>query len=210
MRSDRTEPAVAMMLAMDKNKLIGKSGGMPWHIPGEQIYFKAVTLGKPILMGRVTYDSIGKPLPGRPNIVITRNADWQAEGVHVCTSLNAGIELARQLIRAGENDTNRNTAPNSNARRVLENSTTGVADDVADIAEQAENECELVVIGGAALCREAMPLTSRVYLTLIDNEYDGDVWLDSFDWDDWHVEKQTDLEHDGLRYSYFVLERKPD
>ena len=67
---------VAMMLAMDKNKLIGKANGMPWHIPGEQAYFKEVTMGKPIIMGRKTFESIGRPLPGRPNFVVTRNRDW--------------------------------------------------------------------------------------------------------------------------------------
>jgi len=68
-------------MAMDQNRLIGKDGGMPWHVPGEQAYFKRVTMGKPIIMGRKTYDSLGRPLPGRANIVVTRNNQWHADGV---------------------------------------------------------------------------------------------------------------------------------
>jgi len=205
MNTTSTEPAVtvAMMLAMDKNKLIGKDGGMPWFIPGEQVYFKSVTMGKPILMGRVTYDSIGKPLPGRPNIVVTRNADWHADGVHVCTSLNQAIELATTLIEEANEADNPETVK---AATVTDGSDSPSVVD-STIEHTANNE--LVIIGGAGLCREAMPQITRVYLTLIDHEYEGDVWLDSFDWDDWREHKRTDLEHEGLRYSYFVLERKP-
>jgi len=164
---------VAMMLAMDKNKLIGKENGMPWHIPGEQIYFKSVTMGKPIIMGRKTFESIGKPLPGRPNFVVTRNSDWQFDGVQVCASLDDAIEQSSQWI--------------------------------SDNAPE-EKSPEVVVIGGAGLCREAMPITDRLYLTVIDNEYEGDVWLDSFDWNDWQERSRKDLEHEGLKYAYLVLE----
>lgn len=181
---DNPSCIVTMMLAMDKNKLIGKEGGMPWHIPGEMAYFKKVTMGKPVVMGRVTFDSIGKPLPGRPNFVVTRNADWKADGVQTCTSLAMAIEGATQFYK----DSNSDTA-------ALE--TTG------DTAAPHE----IMVIGGAGLCREAMPQTQRIYLTLIDHEYEGDIWFDSFDWDDWQVKSQEDLEQDGLAYSYFVLER---
>ena len=68
-----TQPIVTMMMAMDQNRLIGKAGDMPWHVPGEMAYFKRVTMGKPVIMGRKTFDSIGKPLAGRTNIVVTRN-----------------------------------------------------------------------------------------------------------------------------------------
>ena len=69
-----------MMMAMDTNKLIGANGGLPWHIPGELAYFKSVTMGKPVVMGRKTFESIGKPLPGRENIVVTSNESWQHDG----------------------------------------------------------------------------------------------------------------------------------
>lgn len=184
--ADKPECIVTMMLAMDKNKLIGKDGGMPWHIPGEMAYFKEVTMGKPVIMGRITFDSIGKPLPGRPNFVVTRNADWTADGVQVCVSLDKAIEGAKQFYK--ERDTN-------------------AAESGAVIEPTAPYE--VMVIGGAGLCREAMPKTQRVYLTYIDHEYDGDIWFDSFDWGDWQTCSKRELEHDGLAFSYLVLERVP-
>ena len=71
-----SKPVIAMMLAMDKNRLIGSQGDLPWRIPGELAYFKQVTMGKPVIMGRKTYESMGKPLPGRTNIVVTRNSQF--------------------------------------------------------------------------------------------------------------------------------------
>lgn len=175
---------VAMMLAMDKNKLIGKEGGMPWFIPGEMAYFKTVTMGKPIIMGRKTFDSIGKPLPGRPNFVVTRNADWTAEGVYTCTSLLDAIDGAVRFYQALD----------------AKSAESGTATTPAA-------PHEVMVIGGAGLCRDAMPMTERIYLTHIDNEYEGDVWLDSFEWDDWVVTSKKDMQHEALAYSYFVLDR---
>jgi len=93
-----SEPVIAMMMAMDKNKWIGSDGGLPWHIPGELAYFKRVTLGKPIIMGRKTYDSIGKPLPGRANIVVTRNSGWSADGVTVVGSLDEALDAGRSVL----------------------------------------------------------------------------------------------------------------
>ena len=71
---------------MANNRVIGKDNDMPWHMPADLAHFKKVTLGKPVVMGRKTFESIGRPLPGRKNIVITRNADWQHDGVEVVSS----------------------------------------------------------------------------------------------------------------------------
>jgi len=142
-----------MMMAMDANKLIGANGGLPWHIPGELAYFKSVTMGKPVIMGRKTFESIGKPLPGRANVVVTSNTSWQRDGVHT----------------------------------------------------------EIMIIGGAALCRELMPVTERLYLTYIDKAFEGDTWLDSFHWREWtEVSRETRDPNDtnGIAVSYLVLERQ--
>ncbi len=78
---------LAIIVAAAKNGVIGRNNQLPWHLPQDLKYFKAVTLGKPVIMGRKTYESIGRPLPGRTNIVITRNKDWvAAEGVVVTNS----------------------------------------------------------------------------------------------------------------------------
>ena len=82
-----------MIVAMDENRLIGKDNQLPWHMPADLAFFKRVTMGKPILMGRKTWESIGRPLPGRRNIVISRNPDYQAEGAELTSSLSEAIAL---------------------------------------------------------------------------------------------------------------------
>lgn len=162
---------ISMMMAMDANRLIGKNGGLPWHISADLKYFKRVTMGKPIIMGRKTFDSIGKPLPGRPNIVITRNENFRADGVEIAKSLEESFLLARQ--------------------------------------HEAD---EMMVIGGAGICLEAMPHTQRLYLTVIDHEFEGgDTWLQSYQSDEWHevsAEAHDETTDGGYRFVYSVLERK--
>jgi dihydrofolate reductase len=88
---------VALIVAIAANGVIGKDNALPWHIPEDLKWFKRNTLGKPIIMGRKTWDSIGRPLPGRPNIVVTRQPGWRAEGVHAVHSLDEGLTLAESL-----------------------------------------------------------------------------------------------------------------
>jgi dihydrofolate reductase len=87
-------PRVSLVVAMAENNVIGKDGGLPWHIPADLMHFKAVTMGKPIVMGRRTYESIGRPLPGRLNIVVTRDPSRRWDGVEVVQSLPAALERA--------------------------------------------------------------------------------------------------------------------
>lgn len=162
---------IAMVMVMDRNRLIGVRGGLPWHIPVDLKYFKQVTMGKPIIMGRKTWDSIGRPLPGRTNIVVTRNPDWRAQGCHVAADLDAALAIASNHLGSAE---------------------------------------ECVVIGGAMLCRSVMPQTERLYLTVIDHEFEGDTWLDSYCAHEWRAVKKTALSlGDVADYSlsFNVLER---
>ncbi|MBY5981638.1 type 3 dihydrofolate reductase [Ferrimonas balearica] len=85
---------IALIACMARNRVIGKDNQMPWHLPADLKHFKAVTLGKPVVMGRRTFESIGRPLPGRHNIVITRQADYAPEGVTVVASIEAAIAAA--------------------------------------------------------------------------------------------------------------------
>lgn len=85
---------ISLIAAMAKNRVIGKDNQMPWHMPADLQHFKKVTLGKPVIMGRKTFESIGRPLPGRKNIVITRDANYQAEGVQVVATPDLAIEAA--------------------------------------------------------------------------------------------------------------------
>ncbi len=171
--SKDTPRRVAMVMAMDRNKLIGQGDDLPWHIPGDLPYFKATTMDKPVVMGRKTYDSIGRALPGRLNVVVTRNPQWQAQGVSVVTSLDAALALAQ-------------SAPT--------------------------RDNEIMIIGGAGLCREAIPITQRIYLTYIDHEFEGDVWLDSFHWHQWQEVSRENLNPDdvgGYKVSRLILEKLP-
>ena len=157
---------LCMMMAMDRNRLIGANGGMPWHLPAELQYFKRVTMGKPLIMGRKTFESIGKPLPGRTNIVVSRQTDWQADGVLVAHDLPSAMALAEAHRDA-----------------------TG----------------EIMLIGGASLCAAAMPQTEKLYLTVIDHAFEGDVWLDSFNENDWRGVSARTVDADpagGQPWSY--------
>lgn len=92
----------SLIVAVADNGVIGSNNQLPWRIAADLKYFKRVTLGKPVIMGRLTYESIGKPLPGRTNIVMTRDTTWQAEGVERASDLNEALAIARQIANATE------------------------------------------------------------------------------------------------------------
>jgi dihydrofolate reductase len=95
---------IALIVAASQNHVIGLDNQLPWHLPEDLQYFKAVTMGKPILMGRKTYDSIGRPLPGRVNIVLTRDTNWTAQGVEVVNNLDAAIAASEKACKAADVD----------------------------------------------------------------------------------------------------------
>lgn len=88
---------ISMIAAMANNRVIGKDNQMPWHLPADFAWFKRSTMGKPVVMGRKTYDSIGRPLPGRLNIVISRDANLEIEGVTTVTSIEKALELVSDV-----------------------------------------------------------------------------------------------------------------
>lgn len=152
---------------MDRNRLIGSGGRLPWHLPADLRHFKRTTLGKPVVMGRKTHESIGKPLPDRTNIVVTRNFDYRAPGCLVAASLDQAV----------------------------------------DAAGDAE---EIMIIGGAELYRQALPLSRRLYLTCIDAVFEGDTWFPEFHGAEWRTVDKTDLQADHrnrFAYSFLTLER---
>ena len=89
---------VSIIAAMDRNRLIGNKNQLPWHLPADLAHFKKVTMGKPIIMGRKTYDSIGRPLPGRTNIVLTRSPDFHADGVVTANTLEQALDGADKFL----------------------------------------------------------------------------------------------------------------
>lgn len=88
---------LALIVAVAENGVIGRDGGLPWRLSGDLRYFKAVTMGKPIIMGRKTFESIGRPLPGRPNLVVSRTPGFSCAGADVYQSLEAAIADAEGM-----------------------------------------------------------------------------------------------------------------
>ncbi|SNX28178.1 dihydrofolate reductase [Polynucleobacter meluiroseus] len=101
-----TQPAISMIVARSRNHVIGRDNQMPWKISADLQFFKKVTMGHPVIMGRKTWESIGRPLPGRRNIVISRNPDLQLTGAEVVDSLDAALnslsEVPRVFVIGGE------------------------------------------------------------------------------------------------------------
>jgi dihydrofolate reductase len=101
-----TQPAISMIVARSRNHVIGRDNQMPWKISADLQFFKRVTMGYPVIMGRKTWESIGRPLPGRRNIVVSRNANYEAAGGELASSLDAALnqlnESSRVFVIGGE------------------------------------------------------------------------------------------------------------
>lgn len=91
---------ISIICALGRNRAIGRRGGLPWYIPGDLKRFKKLTMGHVIVMGRKTFDSIGRVLPGRIHVIVSRNPDFHPEGTHVCASVDEALELAGKLDAA--------------------------------------------------------------------------------------------------------------
>jgi len=164
---------ISLVWAMAQNRVIGRNNQLPWYLPEDLKYFKRITLGKPVIMGRKTFDSIGKPLPGRTNIVVTRNHDWSFEGVRTLDSLEAARELCENQA-------------------------------IVDGTEEA------MIIGGAEIYRQAMPLADRLYLTEVHADVEGDATFPEFDRSQWQEIAREDFEASGpnpYNYSFIILEK---
>jgi dihydrofolate reductase len=159
---------IALVVAMARNGIIGRDGALPWRIPSELKRFKQITMGKPVIMGRKTWESLPrKPLPGRNNIVLTHQAEYAAEGAIVTVSPAEAVAAA------------------------------GAAD-------------EITVIGGAQVYEAFLPLASRIYLTEIDLEVEGDTRFPSFDrslWRETETSLQASEAHGTPSYRAAVLDR---
>lgn len=161
---------LSLIAAMDRRRVIGRDNALPWRLPEDLRYFRRVTTGHPVIMGRRNYESIGRPLPQRVNIVLSRDPAFRAPGCIVAGSLAAALDAAG-------------------------------------------DDPEIFVIGGADLYAQALPRADRLYLTLIDAEFDGDVRFPEFDPREWRVARRDDHEPDTdnpYRYSFIVLERIRD
>ncbi|TXH04994.1 MAG: dihydrofolate reductase [Nevskiaceae bacterium] len=157
---------ISLIVACDDNRLIGRDGDLPWRLPNDLKHFKALTLGKTVLMGRKTWVSLGRPLPQRENWVLTREARFDAPGARVFTTLQEALA--------------------------------------------AHTGGELMVIGGAELYRQTLPLAQRLYLTRVHAALQGDTWFPAFDAAQFREVSREDHPADERHpypYSFLTLER---
>ncbi len=142
---------VSLIAAMAQNRVIGKENDLPWKLPDDSAYFKQKTSGHTIIMGRKSFEALGKPLPRRTNVVITRQTDFRAEGATVVPSLEAALEVAHPV------------------------------DVQTEPVHRSGGTAEIFVIGGAEIYALALPLADRIYLTEVQKAYDGDARFPEFD-----------------------------
>lgn len=152
---------ISFIVAMDENRVIGKDNQLPWHLPEDLKFFKRVTMGHPIAMGRKTHESIGRALPGRENIVITRQLGYQSAECTVFYSVDEFVKYSR-----GQKD-------------------------------------EIFVIGGAEIFRETFPYVDFLYITHIQEPFEGDTFFPAFDLEKWElVSAETGIKDEKNPYNY--------
>ena len=162
---------ISLIVAVSRNGAIGLNNQLPWYLPEDLKYFKSVTMGKPLIMGRKTFDSIGRPLPGRANIVLTRDPQWTSDGVKV-------VQSVEQALVAGE------------------------------IACEAADVDEIMVIGGEQIYRMTIDLADRIYLTQVDADVEGDAFFPDIDLNNWSQTRVKLPEIiDKHPYQFLVLDR---
>ena len=158
---------LSIIAALGRDRVIGIENRLPWRLPADLRHFKRLTLGKPVLMGRKTYASIGRPLPGRLNLILSRDAAFQPAGCVVVGS----VEAARQA---------------------------------------AAGAAELMVMGGAGLYEQLLPVADRLYLTLIDAEFAGDAYFPDYrgyHWQELESETHAPDADNPYPYRFVTLER---
>lgn len=158
---------ISIIVAVAKNGVIGDKNSLLWHLREDMIHFRTTTSGHPVVMGRKTYDSIGRPLPKRTNVVITRDTNLTIEGCTMAHSLEEAVALF----------------------------------------DKSE---EVFILGGAQIYRQALPLADRIYLTVIDKEYEGDTSFPEIDYSQWREYSREEFargEEFEHPFSFITLER---
>jgi dihydrofolate reductase len=162
-------------IARSRNGVIGRAGGLPWRLKSDMAIFRAVTMGKPVIMGRKTWDSLPKrPLIGRTNIVLSKDGSFEPKNCVVCDEFSEAIAIAREQA-------------------------------------QEDGRDEYCVIGGASLFEMALPRAKRLYLTEVEAEVEGDVFLSPIDeslWTEVRREAYPAGEDDEHPFTFRVLERR--
>jgi len=150
-----------------KNRVLGNKEQIPWYIPEDFAHFKEKTIGHPIIMGRKTFDTFKKPLPGRTHIVITRDIDYKVpEGVLIASNIESALEIAKQQPGAEE----------------------------------------IFVIGGGQIYEQSLPFVERLYLTLIEGEFEGDTFFPIYE-EFKTIKYEEVLQNENYKFKFLVLEK---
>jgi dihydrofolate reductase len=166
---------ITLVVAIAENGVIGRDGGLPWRLSSDLKTFRRLTMGKPLIMGRRTFQSLQKPLDGRDNIVVSRDADFRPEGAIVAASFPAALAQAERCAKHRGVD-------------------------------------EVMVIGGADIFAEALPLAGRIYKTQVHGSPQGDTHMPEVDWARWKEVAREALprgERDDYDATLILLERQP-
>jgi dihydrofolate reductase len=166
-------PVIVLIIAAADNDVIGRDGKLPWHLRSDLQHFRARTMGKPVVMGRKTYLSIARPLPGRTNIVVSRDPNFAGRGLLVAPTLAAALAAAH-----------------------------------CDAFRRAS---DIMVIGGADIFAQALPLAARLELTRVHLRPPGDVLLPPIEWAEWQETARRDVSpgpRDDAGFTIVSYERK--
>lgn len=199
---------LASIAAIAQNYALGKDNALIWHLPKDLKHFKSKTLGKPIIMGRKSYESLGKPLPKRPNLVVSRTFDKipdmppsdlfndMESAIDVQGQASLKVAAMPQTIPEGPFLYNN-----------LEDSITAAKEMASKMGQD-----EIFITGGGQIYKETLPYTERLYLTILDRDYDADVFFPKFDWDEWNIVEEikndAEPEKDHPSFTFYTLERK--
>lgn len=158
-------PRINVIAAMARNRVIGLNNALPWHLPDDLRHFKGLTMGHHIIMGRKTYESIGRPLPGRTTVIVTRDRHYKVDGCLTADSIPMALRLS------GEDE-------------------------------------DVFFVGGAEMYAQVLPLAQRLFLTEIQEEFEGDAWFPDFDPTPWkELVRQVHVSPEGLNYHFVTYER---
>ena len=161
---------ISIIVAIGRNQVIGIKNALPWNLPADMEHFRQLTMGKPIIMGQKTFESIGKALPGRINIVLTLDKNFEAPDCVAAYSIEEALQIAQNL-----------------------------------------GAKEVMICGGVSIYRQFLPLADRMYLTLIEGDFEGDAFFPEFDYNDWdeleRIENKAD-KNNPYQYTFLTLQRK--
>ena len=177
---------ISAIAAIGEHRELGKDNKLLWHIPEDLQRFKQLTTGHPVIMGRKTFESLNRPqgLPNRLNIIITRDASYKREGIIVCSALKEAIQIAK------EQESRIKSLGEQNTKYEIQNT-----------------ENEVFIIGGGQMYQEALSYLDRLYLTVVHQSFDADVFFPEYEKEFTTVIEKEDHKSGEYQYTNLTLEK---